>query len=73
VLKLLTLTSLSSLALSLPLHDSCKIRRRPARFTEMDWKQFVSKAERLSRKFLIVAVRDGELLPPKAPRDLRIR
>jgi len=38
---------------------------RPARFAEMDWKQFVSKAERLSKKFLTVAVRNGELLPPK--------
>jgi len=39
---------------------------RPARFAEMDWKQFVSKAEQLSKKFLTVAVRNGELLPPKA-------
>ncbi len=38
---------------------------RPARFAEMDWKQFVSKAEQLSKKFLTVAVRNGELLPPK--------
>jgi hypothetical protein len=38
---------------------------RPARFAEMDWKQFVSKAERLSKKFLTVAVRDGELALPR--------
>jgi hypothetical protein len=38
---------------------------RPARFAEMDWKQFVSKAEQLSKKFLTVAVRNGELLPPR--------
>lgn len=39
---------------------------RPARFAEMDWKQFVSKATGISKKFLTVAVRNGELMPPSA-------
>ena len=38
---------------------------RPTRFAEMDWKQYVSKATGISKKFLTVAVRNGELLPPK--------
>jgi hypothetical protein len=41
---------------------------RPARFAEMDWKQFVSKATGISKKFLTVAVRDGELVAVRSPR-----
>ncbi len=38
---------------------------RPMRFAEMDWKQFVSKATGISKKFLTAAVRNGEVLPPE--------
>ena len=39
---------------------------RPARFAEMPWKEFVRKAvPGVSKKFLTMAVRNGELLPPK--------
>src|SRR5260370_41441838 len=40
---------------------------RPARYAEMDWKRWVTEATRVSKKFLTVAVRSGELLPPKVP------
>lgn len=40
-------------------------KSRPKRFAEMSWKDFVAKAIGTSKKMLTVAVRNGELLPPK--------
>jgi hypothetical protein len=40
---------------------------RPARFAGLDWKQYVSEATGVSKKFLTVAVRDGELVAPEIP------
>jgi hypothetical protein len=39
---------------------------RPARFAEMHWREWVAKAiPGISRKMLSIAVKHGELLPPK--------
>jgi hypothetical protein len=38
---------------------------RPARFAKMTWKEYVSEAAGVSKKFLTTAVRDGELSPPE--------
>jgi hypothetical protein len=37
---------------------------RPPRFAKMNWKQYVSEATGVSKKFLTVAVRNGELMEP---------
>lgn len=39
--------------------------KRPVRFKELGWKEYVTKAEpSLSKKFLTMAVNDGHLVPP---------
>lgn len=44
---------------------------RPARFAEMSWKEFVTEAvPGTSKKWLTVAVRNGELIPPKKENEL---
>jgi hypothetical protein len=39
--------------------------RRPRRFQHLDWKEYVERATDISKRFLTVAVRNGELSPPK--------
>jgi len=38
---------------------------RPARFKNMDWRQYVNQATGLSKRFLTMAIEQGELIEPK--------
>lgn len=41
---------------------------RPQRFQAMDWRQYVNEATGISKRFLTMAVRDGELIEPEGKR-----